>query len=394
MSFNPLPRSRSAVPSRAAAFCAAAGVAAAVLAGCGAQAPAEDASAPAPVSVSRVIVRSVQASDGFNGRIEAIGSVDVRPRVSGYIERVHYVEGQEVRKGDVLFSIDDHSHRIELERATAALDLIRVRARLADAEAERAQALARQSAIPHEVLEQRMSAAEQIQAEMRVAKAAVDQARLNLEWTKVRAPTAGRTGRALVTTGNLVATDGERSLLTTLVPVDKVHVYFDVDEATYVRQVTAARGAALPVRVGLLNEAGYPHEARLDFLDNRMARATGTISARALLDNPLRRFTPGLYARVQLPSGAPVEAVLINDRAVLTDQDRKYVYVVDAENRAQRREVTLGRLVNGLRIVEQGLQEGDRVVLTGMQRIFFPGMPVTATQADMPVGNASVEVGS
>jgi membrane fusion protein, multidrug efflux system len=173
-----------------------------------------------------------------------------------------------------------------------------------------------------------------------------------------------------------------------------VHVYFDVDEATYVRQVTAARGAALPVRVGLLNEAGHPHEARLDFLDNRMARATGTISARALLDNPLRRFTPGLYARVQLPSGAPVEAVLINDRAVLTDQDRKYVYVVDAENRAQRREVTLGRLVNGLRIVEQGLQEGDRVVLTGMQRIFFPGMPVTATQADMPVGNASVEVGS
>jgi multidrug efflux system membrane fusion protein len=304
------------------------------------------------------------------------------------------VEGQEVRKGDVLFSIDDHSHRIELERATAALDLIRVRARLADAEAERAQALARQSAIPHEVLEQRMSAAEQIQAEMRVAKAAVDQARLNLEWTKVRAPTAGRTGRALVTTGNLVATDGERSLLTTLVPVDKVHVYFDVDEATYVRQVTAARGAALPVRVGLLNEAGHPHEARLDFLDNRMARATGTISARALLDNPLRRFTPGLYARVQLPSGAPVEAVLINDRAVLTDQDLKYVYVVDAENRAQRREVTLGRLVNGLRIVEQGLQEGDRVVLTGMQRIFFPGMPVTATQADMPVGNASVEVGS
>ncbi len=394
MSFNPLSRSRSAVPSRAAAFCAAAGVAAAVLAGCGAQAPAEDASAPAPVSVSRVIVRSVQASDGFNGRIEAIGSVDVRPRVSGYIERVHYVEGQEVRKGDVLFSIDDHSHRIELERATAALDLIRVRARLADAEAERAQALTRQSAIPHEVLEQRMSAAEQIQAEMRVAKAAVDQARLNLEWTKVRAPTAGRTGRALVTTGNLVATDGERSLLTTLVPVDKVHVYFDVDEATYVRQVTAARGAALPVRVGLLNEAGHPHEARLDFLDNRMARATGTISARALLDNPLRRFTPGLYARVQLPSGAPVEAVLINDRAVLTDQDRKYVYVVDAENRAQRREVTLGRLVNGLRIVEQGLQEGDWVVLTGMQRIFFPGMPVTATQADMPVGNASVEVGS
>lgn len=348
---------------------------------------------PPTVSVADVPVRNVRLTGEFNGRVEAIGSVALRPRVSGHIDRVDYVEGQEVEKGDVLFVIDDRSYRAELARATAELARARTQADLARGEAARARALAQQQAISTEIWEQRRAAAERAAAEVQAAQATVEQARLNLDWTRVRAPISGRAGRALVTPGNLVTAGDGASVLTSLVTIDPVHVHFDVDEATFLRFIDAQRDGSLPVRVGLVGDAGYPHEGRVDFLDNRVSRNTGTITLRAVLDNADRRFTPGLYARVLLPVTPSFDAVLIDDRAVLTDQDRKYVFVVDAENNAQRRNVQLGGIAEGLRIVHEGLAAGDRVVVEGVRRIMRPGAPVNVQQADMAARAAPASTG-
>ncbi len=214
----------------------------------------------------------------------------------------------------------------------------------------------------------------------------MDSARLNLEWTQVRAPINGRAGRALVTAGNLVTAGDSASVLTTLVSLDKVHVHFDADERAFLRYAEMARkgerpserDGKVPVQVALADDQGFPYSGTVDFLDNQVDRSTGTIRARAVLDNQDRLFTPGLYARVRLLGSGEFKAALVDDKAVLTDQDRRYVYVVDKEGKAQRRDVKLGRMVQGLRIVEQGLAAGDRVIISGVQKVFFPGMPVNA----------------
>ena len=364
----------------------------AVLAGCSGGQAAEQAPPPPEVGVAEVPVRPVSQWDEYSGRIEAVETVELRPRVSGYIEKVNYREGQEVKKGDVLFVIDDRSYRAELARAEAALRRARAQAELARSEAERARRLAEEQAIATETYEQRRAAAEQARAELAAAQAAVDAARLDLEWTRVRAPIDGRAGRALVTAGNLVGAGDAASVLTTLVSLDKVHVHFDADEHSFLRYAELARrgqrpserDGGLPVQVALAGEEGFPHTGTVDFLDNQVDRGTGTIRVRAVLDNRDRRFTPGLYARVRLPGSGRFDAVLVDDRAVLTDQDRKYVYVVDGEGRAQRRDIRIGRLAdNGLRIVEEGLQAGDRVIVSGVQKVFFPGMPVQARPVAM-----------
>ena len=364
----------------------------AVLAGCSGGQAAEQAPPPPEVGVAEVLVRPVSQWDEYSGRIEAVETVELRPRVSGYIEKVNYREGQEVKKGDVLFVIDDRSYRAELARAEAALRRARAQAELARSEAERARRLVEEQAIATETYEQRRAAAEQARAELTAAQAAVDAARLDLEWTRVRAPIDGRAGRALVTAGNLVGAGDAASVLTTLVSLDKVHVHFDADEHSFLRYAELARrgqrpserDGGLPVQVALAGEEGFPHTGTVDFLDNQVDRGTGTIRVRAVLDNRDRRFTPGLYARVRLPGSGRFDAVLVDDRAVLTDQDRKYVYVVDGEGRAQRRDIRIGRLAdNGLRIVEEGLQAGDRVIVSGVQKEFFPGMPVQARPVAM-----------
>lgn len=364
----------------------------AVLAGCSGGQAAEQAPPPPEVGVAEVLVRPVSQWDEYSGRIEAVETVELRPRVSGYIEKVNYREGQEVKKGDVLFVIDDRSYRAELARAEAALRRARAQAELARSEAERARRLVEEQAIATETYEQRRAAAEQARAELAAAQAAVDAARLDLEWTRVRAPIDGRAGRALVTAGNLVGAGDAASVLTTLVSLDKVHVHFDADEHSFLRYAELARrgqrpserDGGLPVQVALAGEEGFPHTGTVDFLDNQVDRGTGTIRVRAVLDNRDRRFTPGLYARVRLPGSGRFDAVLVDDRAVLTDQDRKYVYVVDGEGRAQRRDIRIGRLAdNGLRIVEEGLQAGDRVIVSGVQKVFFPGMPVQARPVAM-----------
>ncbi|MEO8367386.1 MAG: efflux RND transporter periplasmic adaptor subunit [Pseudoxanthomonas sp.] len=356
----------------------------AVIAGCSGQAAENSMPPPPAVSVAPVLVKQISQWDDFSGRVEAVESVDLRPRVSGYIDRVNYQEGQEVRKGEVLFTIDSRSYRAELARAQADLARAHSQAELGRSEAARAKKLSELQAISTETYEQRRSAAAEAQANVAAAQAAVDAARLNLEFTQVRAPISGRAGRALVTAGNLVSAGDAASVLTTLVSLDKMHVHFDTDERTFLHYAELARkgerpsenGAGVPVQVGLVGEDGFPHTGVVDFLDNQVDPATGTIRARALLDNADRAFTPGLFARVRVLGSGRFNAMLVDDKAVLTDQDRKYVYVVDAKHQAQRRDVTLGRTADGLRIVETGLTAGDKVIVSGVQKVFFPGMPV------------------
>ncbi|HHA2023389.1 TPA: efflux RND transporter periplasmic adaptor subunit [Enterobacter ludwigii] len=346
--------------------------------------------APA-VSAADVVVKSISQWDSFNGRIEAVESVQLRPRVSGYIDKVNYTDGQEVKKGEVLFTIDDRTYRAALEQAQATLTRAKTQASLARSEANRTDKLVNTNVVSREEWEQRRSAAAQAQADIRAAQAAVDAAQLNLDFTKVTAPIDGRASRALITSGNLVTAGDSASVLTTLVSLKTVYVYFDVDEATYLHYQNLARSGqgassnhlALPVEIGLVGEEGYPHQGKVDFLDNQLTPSTGTIRMRALLDNAQRQFTPGLFARVRLPGSAEFKATLVDDKAVLTDQDRKYVYIVDKEGKAQRRDITPGRLAAGLRIVQQGLNPGDKVIVDGLQKVFMPGMPVNAKTVPM-----------
>lgn len=358
---------------------------------------AQNAAPPAPaVSAADVVVKSISQWDSFNGRIEAVESVQLRPRVSGYIDKVNYTDGQEVKKGEVLFTIDDRTYRAALEQAQANLARAKTQASLAQSEANRTDKLVNTNVVSREEWEQRRSAATQAQADIRAAQAAVDAAQLNLDFTKVTAPIDGRASRALITSGNLVTAGDTASVLTTLVSQKTVYVYFDVDESTYLHYQNLARSGqgassnhtALPVEIGLTGEEGYPHQGKVDFLDNQLTPSTGTIRMRALLDNAQRQFTPGLFARVRLPGSAEFKATLIDDKAVLTDQDRKYVYIVDKEGKAQRRDITPGRLADGLRIVRQGLNPGDKVIVEGLQKVFMPGMPVNAKTVAMTAASA------
>lgn len=367
-----------------------------LLAGCD-NGVAQNAVPQAPaVSAADVVVKSISQWDSFNGRIEAVESVQLRPRVSGYIDKVNYTDGQEVKKGEVLFTIDDRTYRAALEQAQAALARAKTQASLARSEANRTDKLINTNLVSREEWEQRRSAAVQAQADINAAQAAVDAAQLNLDFTKVTAPIDGRASRALITSGNLVTAGDSASVLTTLVSQKTVYVYFDVDESTYLHYQNLARSGqgassnhlALPVEIGLTGEDGYPHQGKVDFLDNQLTPSTGTIRMRALLDNAQRQFTPGLFARVRLPGSAEFKATLIDDKAVLTDQDRKYVFIVDKEGKAQRRDITPGRLAAGLRIVQQGLNPGDKVIVDGLQKVFVPGMPVNAKTVAMTTSTA------
>lgn len=298
-----------------------------LLVGCD-EGAAQNAAPQAPVvSAADVVVKSISQWDSFNGRIEAVESVQLRPRVSGYIDKVNYVDGQEVKKGEVLFTIDDRTYRAALEQAQATLARAKTQASLARSEANRTDKLINTNLVSREEWEQRRAAATQAQADIRAAQAAVDAAQLNLDFTKVTAPIDGRASRALITSGNLVTAGDSASVLTTLVSQKTVYVYFDVDESTYLHYQHLARSGqgassnhlALPVEIGLVGEEGYPHQGKVDFLDNQLTPSTGTIRMRALLDNAQRQFTPGLFARVRLPGSAEFNATLIDDKAVLTD---------------------------------------------------------------------------
>lgn len=367
----------------------------------GSEAPAQPP--PPAVSVAAVVTKDVTPWDAFTGRIEAVDRVEIRPRVAGYLERVLFAEGAEVRKGDVLFEIDAREYRAAHERALADVERAKARLALARSQFERAQRLMTSNAIARTDLETREAEAAQAQADVRAAQAAAEQARLDLGFTRVTAPIDGRVGKALVTPGNLVGGGATATVLATLVSLDPVYVTFEGDEQTFLRYQQQARAgeraidgqARTPIRFGLADDGGYPHVAELSFLDNEIDRSAGTIRARARVANPERRFTPGLYARVQLAGGDAFRAVLVNDRAVLTDQDRRYVFVLGADNTAQRRDVRLGAVIDGLRVVNEGLAEGDVILVNGLQKVFMPGMPVAPTTVPMDEpGQGIAQVGA
>jgi multidrug efflux system membrane fusion protein len=334
---------------------------------------------PAEVAVARVVTKDVDDSSDFSGRLEATNTVELHPRVDGAVTSVHFTEGARVKKGALLFQIDPRPFqqqvaRLEAEQRRAQSDLT-----LATSDRARTERLTSSGAIAPVELE-RMNAREgESKAALDSTKASLSSARLNLDFTQVRAPIDGRVSRALVTPGNLVT---PASQLTTLVSDGAVYLYFDIDESAYLALSRAPKDARV-VRMGLIDEEGYPHEGVLDFLDNRVDPRSGTMHARASIDNPDGRLLPGLFARVRLSGSHKATAMLIDDKAVLTDQDRKYVYVVGEGNRAQRKTIVPGRMAENLRVVTSGLEPTDRVVVHGVQKVFFPGAPLNPREIAM-----------
>jgi membrane fusion protein, multidrug efflux system len=356
---------------------------------------AEAPAMPAPaVSVAKVLSKAVTQWDEFVGQTEAVETVEIRPRVAGYIAKVAFVEGKEVQKGDLLFVVDQRPFKAKLAQAEAELARARARERLTRLQAQRVQKLLDRSVVARDEFDARLAADDQAKADTQATEAAVVKSRLDLEFTEIRAPIAGRIGRAMITAGNLVS-GGEMvpsaTLLTTIVTMDPIYVYFSADEQTYLRYGAMARSGerpssrevANPVFVGLANEEGFPHAGHMNFVDNRLDAATGTIRARAVLSNADRSLVPGLFARIKLLGSGEFKARLIDDKAVLTDQDRKYVYVLGPGNTAMRRDLKVGRIVQGLRIVTEGLTGEELIIVGGVQKVFMPGMPVNPQTVEM-----------
>lgn len=394
-------RSLLSIPS-VAGLAAVALVASLLSAGCDRTA-AQPADPPPPkVTVAQVIARDVTEWDEFTGRLEAVNTVEVRPRVSGYVASARFREGAIVRKGDLLFQIDARPFQAEADRLRAELTRARATVKRAGSELQRAERLASENAMSHEEHERRASFAQESSAQVSAVEAALRVAELNLEFTRVTAPIDGRVGRAIVTEGNLVSSGpGEATLMTTVVSLDPIYAAFDADEQAFLRHLgvsrqgsRAARGQQeLPIRLALANDTDFPREGRLNFLDNRIDPATGTIRGRALFRNPDHSLTPGLFVRLQLPGSAAYRGMLIQDRAVGTDLDKRFVMVVAADSVAQYRVVTLGPMVDGLRVVRSGLDPQDRVIVNGLQRV-RPGAKVDVETVAMDAVEAAPAEGA
>lgn len=367
----------------------------ALLAGCEAnsdEAAAPSSPPPPEVDVAEMVAQPVVLSESFTGRVEAAETVELRARVSGYIQEVAFEEGELVEQGDLLFLIDQRPYQARIGAAQA--DLAQARSQLAQAgsEAERARALLGRQAISQEVHDQRQSALSNSRAMVDAATAALQTAELDLEYTRITAPVSGRIGRAMVTRGNLANAD--QSLLTTLVSIDPVHVYFEADEqAAFASQTLLTDDAPNSLAIELGGDSQRQYTGTLDFIDNRLNPNTGTLQFRAVLANPDGRIRPGEFARVTMPVARLEQAVLVDSKAVLTNQDRRYVYVVDENNLTEQRQVTTGRQVADRTVITDGLQPGDRVIVNGVQKVFFPGMEVSpqsvaaAPAADAPISD-------
>ena len=346
-------------------------------------------SPPPEVDAVQVVTKSVRQWDEFTGRIAAIGAVDIRPRVSGYIDRIAFKEGDMVKAGDLLFVIDPRPYRATYDSAVAQLERARASAQLAESQYKRAETLVKTSAISVDTYDTRSAALGQTSADMHAAEAALATAKLNLDFTEVRSPIAGRVSRALLTLGNLVQAD--QTVLTSVVSQDPVYVYFQPDEQSFLRYRELARkgeraNSENAVRVGLASETGFPHSGTVNFVNNQVGAATGTINVRATAPNPDGVFVPGLYARVQLEGRAEYMAMLIDDKAIMTDQDRKYVYVLGPEDMAKRKDIVLGSVHDGLRLVQSGLDANDKVIVAGLQKIFAPDTKVKPDLVAMSTG--------
>jgi multidrug efflux system membrane fusion protein len=344
---------------------------------------------PPEVSVAQVVERSVTEWDDYTGRVVAVDSVEIRPRVAGHLRGWHFREGGLVGKGDLLFTIDDREYRAALEAARADVARAEAEVRLAGQELRRAEELIAQKLVAERDLDTARARLQQGEANLLAALARQQQAELDLSFTRITSPIDGRVGEALVKPGNLVAPGDP--VLTTIVSIDPVHVVFEGDERAYLRYQQLAREGLRPssrdnpnpVLVGLADEEGFPHRGEMDFVDNVLDPDTGTIRGRAVVPNPDGALTPGLFVRVRLLGTSDKDALLIHEQAVLTDQDRRYVYVLGEGNVAVRKDVTLGARVEGLRIVTSGLSPGDRVIVNGVRKIFFPGQPVSPREVPM-----------
>ncbi|MDR6937403.1 efflux RND transporter periplasmic adaptor subunit [Luteibacter sp. 3190] len=344
---------------------------------------AEPAAAPpAPeVTVAQVLLRPVSDANAFTGRIQAVDTIQIRPRVNGYIDSVHFREGAAVKKGDLLFTIDPRPYRAEVDRLAANLAQAKAEAKNADANAARGAKLIEQHAVSREEADRLDTAAASAKAQVASVQAALDNARLNLSFTEVRAPVDGKVSNAQITAGNLVTPS---DTLTSVVTVDPMYVYFDVDEQTFLKldRLRRQNGRAPDVEMGLADEEGYPHIGKIDFIDNQVRAGAGTIRLRAVFPNADGAYTPGLFARVELRSGNSQPRALIDDKAVGTDLGNKFVYVLGKDKKVEYRRVSTGALVDGLRVVDSGLTADDVVVVNGLQRV-RPGVEVNAKRVAM-----------
>ncbi|AOO80232.1 efflux RND transporter periplasmic adaptor subunit [Bosea vaviloviae] len=340
-----------------------------------------------PVSVATVEQRDLVAWAEFSGRLEAIERVEVRSRVSGVIEAVHFREGSLVKQGDLLISIDQAPYLAEFERTQAQVLAAEARVALAAGENERGQQLMASRNVSQKDLDTRFNALREAQANLRAAQAAQQTARLNLDYTQIRAPISGRIGRLDVTTGNLVAAGASAPLMTTLLSVDPIYAAFNADEKTVLDALASLPEGnrsleQIPVRLTTATSEGASFTGKLRFVDNGIDAASGTVRVRAVLDNPGGKLMPGQFVRVQMGQARSEPALVINDRAVGTDQNKKFVFVVGADSKAAWREVTLGASNDGLRIVTSGLKAGERIIVNGLQRI-RPGATVAPESVPM-----------
>jgi membrane fusion protein, multidrug efflux system len=360
---------------------------AAALAGCGDSQNHAAAPPPTAVTVAKPLQRSIVDQDQYVGRFVAVDMVEVRGRLSGYLSKIHFQDGQMVKQGDLLFTIDRRPFQIALDQARGNLELAKANLAFAESDLARGQELLRNKTITEQTFEQRTQAKRVAEASVTAQEALVHSAELDLnEFTELRAPVAGRIGDRRVSVGNLVTggTSGTTTLLATIVSIDPIRFEFTFDEAAYLRYQRLAKDGtdpaghegSTPVKIKLIDEQNFAHDGRMDFVDNAIDRATGTIRGRAQFANQDGLFTPGMFANIQVPASQPYEALMVPDVAIGSEQARKYVLVVDGENVARPKYVTLGDVVDGQRVVKDGLAPDDRVVTNGIARI-RPGQKVT-----------------
>ena len=355
-----------------------------LLAACGDNQQQAGGPPPPTVTVANPVKQTVTDQDEYVGRFIAVDSVEVRSRVAGQLEGVHFTDGQKIAKGELLFTIDKRPFENALAQARANLLTAQSNLQFAEGDLARAQQLVRDKAIAEQVFDQRAQTQRNAAASVAAAEAAVRQAVLDLEFTEVRAPVAGRIGDRRVSPGNLVAAGAGATLLTTIVSTDPMRFEFTFDEASLLRYDRLARqhaagntrGLSLPVKLRLIDEPEFKHEGRMDFVDNAIALGTGTIRGRAVFENKNDLFIPGMFGRAQIPAAPAAEALLVPDVAIGTDQARKFVFVVDQEGIAKQTYVTLGQVSGNLRVIHDGLTPESRVVVNGLMRV-RPNIKVT-----------------
>jgi RND family efflux transporter MFP subunit len=375
---------------------------ASLLAGCG-ESGRQQASAPPPptVTVAKPTQRAIVDQDEYVGRFVPVDMVEIRARVSGQLDQVHFTDGQMVKQGDLLFTIDKRPFQNTLDQARANLETAKSNLIFTQADLQRGTQLLRDKTISEQVYDQRAQAFRNAKASVAANEAAIRQAELDLEFTELRAPVSGRIGDRRVTIGNLVTggTGGNTTLLATIVSLDPIRFEFTFDEAAYLRyerasqsgkDVTGREGSAL-VALKLIDESDFVHQGYMDFVDNVIDRSSGTIRGRAQFSNPDGLFTPGMFARIRVPASPVYQALLVPDAAISSEQARKYALVVDSDNVARQRYVTLGQLVGNLRVIKDGLAADDRVIVNGLM-LARPGgkvNPQEETKTPSPQANAA-----